>query len=96
MTRCGTPGSKRTAVPGGNVEPVTVGGVPVEGEGGVGLRQVHVAADLNRAVTGVDDLHLDSRSAPALISISPSPNRISPGTTDACGSALLTGSGGGR
>ena len=31
-----------------NVEPVTVGGFAVEIQRGVGLRQVHVAADLHR------------------------------------------------
>ena len=41
---------------GGNVEPVAVGRGAVELQRGVGLRQVHVTADLNRAVAGVDDV----------------------------------------
>ena len=45
---------------GRDVEPVTVGGIPVELQRGVGLRQMHVAADLHRAVAGVDDVHLES------------------------------------
>ena len=57
----------------GNVEPVPVGGGAVELQRGVGLRQVHVAADLNRAVAGVDDRPARAAAAPALISISPSP-----------------------
>ena len=46
-----------------DVEPVAVGGGAVELERGVGLRQVHVAADLHRAVAGVDDIHRESRRA---------------------------------
>ena len=45
----------------GDVEPVAVGGVAVERQRRVGLRQVYVAADLHRAVAGVDDR--PSRSA---------------------------------
>ena len=49
---------------GGDVEPVAVGGIAVELQCGVGLRQVHVAADLHRAVAGVDDFHLQPSVRP--------------------------------
>ena len=37
----------------GNVKPMTVCGIAVELQRGVGLRQVYMAAHLNRAVAGV-------------------------------------------
>jgi hypothetical protein len=43
--------------PSRNVEAVTVGGVAVEVQRGVGLRQMHMAADLHRTVAGVHDVH---------------------------------------
>ena len=44
----------------GNIESVAVRRDAVESQRGVGLRQVHMTADLNRTVAGVDDLHLES------------------------------------
>jgi hypothetical protein len=57
----------------GDVEPVAVRRVAVELQRGVGLRQVHMAADLHRAITRIDHIERQSRSAPALIAMSPSP-----------------------
>src|SRR5262249_24601618 len=48
---------------GGDVEPVPVRGVAVEPQRGVGLRQVHMAADLHRTISGVDDGHLELHCA---------------------------------
>src|SRR5690349_5904206 len=46
-----------------NVEPMTVGSGSIEVERRVGLGHVHVAADLHRPVTGVDDVHGAPRRA---------------------------------
>ncbi len=40
-----------------------MGGGAIELQRGVGLREVDVAADLHRAVAGVDDLHRQARRA---------------------------------
>src|SRR5215218_6621245 len=45
---------------GGNIQPVAVGCRAVERQRGVALWKMHVAADLNGAITGVDDVHLES------------------------------------
>ena len=42
---------------GRDIEPMTVGGGAIELQRGVGLREVHVAADLHRTVAGVHDVH---------------------------------------
>lgn len=47
----------------GNIESVSMRGRPVKGQRGVGLRQMHMAADLHWPVTGVDDLQLETRGA---------------------------------
>jgi len=46
-------GFKAHSSAGGNVKPMTVCGIAVELQRGVGLRQVYMAAYLNRAVAGV-------------------------------------------
>ena len=50
------PGSKRTAVPAGDVQAKAARRVAVEDERGVGLVEVVVRADLDRPVAGVGDL----------------------------------------
>ncbi len=44
----------------GNIEAVAVSRGTVKAQRRVGLWEVHMTADLNRTVAGVDDLHLES------------------------------------
>jgi hypothetical protein len=71
LTSRAWPGSKRTAVPGGDVEAHAAGGGAVEAQRRVGLEEVVVAAHLDRPVAGVGDAQGDRRR-PAFSSISPS------------------------
>ena len=88
----GHPGFEPNGGAGRDVEPVPVGGGPVELQRGVGLRQMDVAADLDRAVAGVDDSRAPAAAAPALML------DVAVAEDDLAWNhwSLLTGSGGGR
>ena len=78
----------------GDVEPMAVGGVAVEVERRVGLRQVHVAADLHGPVAGVDDVEREPLGAGVDLDIAVAVDDLT-GTMRSARLAV-TGSDGGR